>query len=86
MDLLIETKGIIKKLFLKRRIGGKHTEEKNCLRWIKNLPPVKHKEVIREWQECIKEGIVLRSIKTGELHVSLNPRKLKEIHEIIKEE
>ena len=78
-----ETKRILKNLFGKRRIGGKHTEEKNCLRWIKNLEPEKHKLILKEWQECIKEGFILKEIKTGEFHVSLNPRKLKEIHEII---
>lgn len=83
IEISEETKRILKNLFSKRRIGGKHTEEKNCLRWIKDLSPEKHKVVLKEWQECIKENLILKEIKTGEFHVSINPRKLKEIHEII---
>ncbi|MBS3171567.1 hypothetical protein J4449_03075 [Candidatus Woesearchaeota archaeon] len=41
-----------------------HTEEKNCLRWIKDLSPEKHKLVLKEWQECIKESLILKEIKT----------------------
>ena len=83
IELSENTKDIIRKLYHKKRIGGKHTEEKNCLKWIKNLSREKHKLVLEEWQECIKEELILREIKTGEFHVSLNPRKLKAIHEII---
>lgn len=83
LELSEETKRILKNLFRKKRIGGKHTEEKNCLRCIKNLEPKKHQLVLKEWEECIQEELILKEIKTGEFHVSLNPRKLKEIHEII---
>ncbi len=84
MILSKETIAILRSLLNKRRIGGKHTEEKNCLRWIKNLPPDQHRHVSREWEQCVREGLVLRYIKTGENHVSLNPRRLKEIYELIK--
>lgn len=83
LELSEETKDILRRLYRKRRIGGKHTEEKNCLRGIKNLKPEIYKLVLKEWQECINEGLILKEIKTGEFHVSLNPRKIKEIHEII---
>lgn len=83
LELSEETKEIIRNLYNKKRIGGKHTEEKNCLKIIKNLKPDRHKKIIREWKFSIKEEIVLREIKTGEFHVSLNPRKIKEIHEIM---
>ncbi len=83
LELSEGTKDIIRKLYHKKRIGGRHTEEKNCLRWIKDLSPEKHKLVLKEWQECIKEGLILKEIKTGEFHVSINPKKIKEIHEII---
>lgn len=83
IELSEETKIILRRLYRKKRIGGKHTEEKNCLRCIKNLRLDKYKLVLKEWQECIIEELILREIKTGEFHVSLNPRKLKEIHEII---
>ena len=83
LELSEGTKDIIRKLYHKKRIGGRHTEEKNCLRWIKDLSPEKHKLVLKEWRECIKEGLILKEIKTGEFHVSINPKKIKEIHEII---
>ncbi len=83
LELSEDTKDIIRNLYKKRRIGGRHTEEKNSLRRIKNLQPDRHKLVLEEWQKCIKEGLILREIKTGEFHVSLNPRKIKEIHEIM---
>jgi|TARA_B100001971_G_C17897879_1_gene386443 hypothetical protein len=77
-------RAILRKLFNKKRIGGKHTEEKNCLRWIKNIPPKLQKEVYREWKSCINQGLIIREMKTGEFHVSLNPRKLMEIYKLIK--
>ena len=78
------TKAILRKLFNKKRIGGKHTEEKNCFRWIKNIPPKLQKKVYKEWKSCINKRLIIREIKTGEFHISLNPRKLKEIYELIK--
>ena len=78
------TKAILRRLFNKKRIGGKHTEEKNCFRWVKNLPPKVRRQVYREWKMCVGGGLVLREIKTGEFHVSLNPRKLGEVLEMIK--
>jgi len=64
LELSEGTKDIIRKLYHKKRIGGRHTEEKNCLRWIKDLSPEKHKLVLKEWQECIKESLILKEIKT----------------------
>lgn len=83
MDYNEHTISILRRLFNKERIGGRHTEEKNCLRWVKNLPPKEYKQTIKDWERCIKDGLVIRLKKTGELHVSLNPRMLKEIHELI---
>jgi len=79
-----ETRRILESLLNKRRIGGKHTEEKNCLRKIKNLSPEEKSIVLKEWKWCINQELILRLPKTGEWHVSLNPRKLKEVYEIIK--
>ncbi|MBI2670556.1 hypothetical protein HYX18_01060 [Candidatus Woesearchaeota archaeon] len=84
LEISGETASILRSLLNKERIGGRHTEEKNCLRWIKNLHPKKRREVLKEWEKCVKEGLVLRLIKTGENHVSLNPRRLKEIYQLIK--
>ena len=79
-----ETRRILRKLYNMKIIGGKHTEEKNCLKRIKNLSNEEHKLVLKEWDNCIKDGLILKSIKTGDFHVSINPRKLKELHELIK--
>jgi len=83
MELSKETIFIIRKLYNKRRIGGKHTEEKNCFRALNGLDKQKKKEIIEEWTFCINSGMIIREMKTGEWHVSLNPRKLKEINEIL---
>jgi len=76
---------ILRRLLNKNRIGAKHTEEKNVFRWIKNLPPHERHDAIYVWERIIKqEQLVLRCKKTGENHISLNPKKLTEIYQIIK--
>ena len=83
MDALSpHTNDILRKLFRKKRIGCKHTEEKNCFRSVKNLSDEEQRLVYEEWVMCINEGLVLRMKKTGEWHVSLNPRMLKEIRRL----
>lgn len=79
-----ECKSILRRLLNKRRIGGKHTEEKNVLRWLKNLPPKRQKQAKEDYEQCVKEGLILRMKKTNQKHVSLNPKKLKEIYELVK--
>jgi len=37
-------KAILRRLNNKNRIGAKHTEEKNVLRWLKNIPPPRKKK------------------------------------------
>ena len=85
MDL---KKTILKKLFRHRIIGGKHTPEERMIRyktkWLQ-------KEEIAEFDEAyryaINEQLILRIKKrTGkgsDWHISLNPRKLKEIYDLI---
>lgn len=86
MELSAETIDIIRNLFRKRRIGNKHTEEKNCLRWLKNLPKDKQKIIREEWEGLVKAGWIIRMIKAGELHVSLNPRFIGEIMQVVEHE
>jgi len=69
-------KAILKKLFRHRYIGGRHTEIRNAM---KGFPPPLLKEVKEEIKNLIKEGYLLSKISTGEIHISLNPRKLNEI-------
>ena len=64
--------------------GGKHTELKNLLKAIpKHLRGEKvTNEAIRE---LIKLEFLLSKPSTGEVHVSLNPRKTGEIKKFIEE-
>ncbi|MBI3033477.1 hypothetical protein HYY69_08440 [Candidatus Woesearchaeota archaeon] len=79
----VEIKAILRRLFNQKRIGGRHTEEKNCLKCMKYLPRDAQKLVYEDWETCIKNEWILRKKSTGEWHVSLNPEKLGEIlHEI----
>ncbi|MDP7282456.1 MAG: hypothetical protein QF475_02365 [Candidatus Undinarchaeales archaeon] len=62
--------------------GGCHTEERNML---KILP--RHSIGTKRVRTAVKElynlGFILRMKKTNELHVSLNPRKKKEIYHFL---
>lgn len=77
------TKDMLRCLFNKRQIGGKHTQEANLFRRIRHLPRDEQSAILDDWENCIKSGLVLRLKKTGEWHISINPEKLKEILEII---
>lgn len=71
-----------------RYIGGKHTPEdkliKSKTKW---LPAEERKEFRKEYKRLINERHIIRSKKrTGkgfDWHISLNPRKLKEIYNLI---
>jgi hypothetical protein len=39
---------------------------------------------LEDWAWCKKQGFLLKKQKPTRMHVSLNPRKLKEIYLIIK--
>ncbi|HHE36406.1 MAG TPA: hypothetical protein ENL16_01160 [Candidatus Woesearchaeota archaeon] len=65
--------------------GASHTEEKNLF---KRFP--KHirgtKQVKKALEELYKLGFINKYKKTGEIHVSLNIRKKKEIEAFLEEE
>ncbi len=86
MELGEGVKHILYGLHRKRRIGGKHTEERNVLRFFNTYTAEQQKKVLSDWDYCIKEGFVLRVKKTGEWYVSLNPRRLKEIQAFVEGE
>jgi hypothetical protein len=75
-------KAILKKLFRHRYIGGRHTEIRNAM---KSFPPQLLKEVKEEIKNLIKEGYLISKMSTGEIHISLNPRKLNDIRKEIEE-
>ncbi len=76
-------KTILRRLLNKRRIGGKHTEEKNVFRFAKNLSREEQKQLEEDYKWCIKAEWIILKKSTGEVHISLNPRKLKEILEAV---
>jgi len=76
---LVQQKILRKLMAMKPHKWGKsHTEEKNL---VKGLPS--HLRGTKTVEKAIKElyqnGFLIRIIKTGEWHVSLNPKKKKEI-------
>ena len=80
---LIQQKILRKLMAMKPHKWGKsHTEEKNL---VKGLP--KHLRGTKVVDKAIKElyqtGFIIRLKKTGEWHVSLNPRKKQEIYRFL---
>lgn len=76
-------KKLLGKLYRRRYFGGKQTEEKSVLRSIRQLPRNEQKQALKDWDWRKKQGIVISWLKTHEVRVSLNPKKLKEIDELI---
>ena len=83
VELSENCKKLLRKLYNRRCFGGKHTDEKNVLRAIKHLPREEQKRAFEDWKWCKNQGLVIVRLKTNEVHVSLNPRRLKEIDELI---
>ncbi|MBI2141863.1 hypothetical protein HYU15_00035 [Candidatus Woesearchaeota archaeon] len=75
---------MLSRLLNRRICGGKHMPEVIVKSWIKHLPKQERKDSVRSWEACKKEGLVLFKPKPGEMHVSLNPKRLNQIEEIIK--
>lgn len=74
---------IIRKLARHRIIGGKHTSIENIP---KGMPKDLRKTVLEEVKQLIREGIIIAHPTSYGMQVSLNPRKIKEIKEILEEE
>jgi hypothetical protein len=79
---------VIRTLDSKRIIGHKHIPEDKLLNQkIKWLKREERKQFEKEYKELINRGLIIRLKKrTGkdyDWHISLNPRKLKEINEMI---
>jgi hypothetical protein len=82
-------KAMIMFMLNKRYIGGKHfPEDKLVNSRTKWLQKEELKEFEKEYKELINTQFILKTKKrTGkgyDWHVSLNPRKLKEMYELIK--
>ena len=85
IEISQQVKNVLKFLMIKKVIGRKHTEETHIIKKFKHLLPQQRKIAMRNWQRCIKEGLVLQKKSTGAIHISLNPRKIKEIKGLIDE-
>jgi hypothetical protein len=46
---------------------------------------VSDKEIEHAMKYLVNQGIIQIAIKTKEPHVSINPRKMKEVHRILRE-
>jgi len=71
---------ILKKLFLSRRIGGKHLPFRFV---IQGLPNRFHNLSKKLAKKMVSEGLLLSKISTGEEHISINPSRTKEVIEIV---
>ena len=73
---------ILRKLFRRRVIGGKHTAIEHLT---KGLPKHVVGEAKNAVDDLIKEGLILSKSTSYGLQVSLNPEKIDEISRIIEE-
>jgi len=82
-------KAIITIMLSKKIIGSKHTPEdkliKSKTQW---LSKEEYNEFDKEYRKAINEQLILkikkRTGKGSDWHISLNPRKLKELYEMIR--
>lgn len=85
-DVELVKRSVLKKLFHFKKIGGSHTAIFNL--W-GGLPDnltrnKKGQKIIKEAiDELIKSEFLLSKPSTGEIHVSINPRKIKEVKELL---
>jgi len=73
---------IIEKLYRLKYIGGRHTQMKNIHKGMKGIS---EKELEKAVTYLVNKGIIQIHIKTKETHVSINPKKMKEVHKILGE-
>ena len=73
---------IVEKLYRLKYIGGRHTEIRNISKGMKGLSD---KEIEHAIKYLKNKGIIQIHIKTKEKHVSINPKKMKEVHRILGE-
>lgn len=78
LNLLQKT--IVRKMYLDKIIGGKHTAVENLK---KGFPSHLRGDVDDEIKELIKDGFILPKITNYGLQVSLNPRMILEIERIL---
>jgi len=73
---------ILRKLYRRRVIGGKHTAVEHLTKGLPRHAAGAAKEVVKE---LIKEGFIISKPTSYGLQVSLNPEKIDEISKIVEE-
>ncbi|MBW2989220.1 hypothetical protein KY358_02770 [Candidatus Woesearchaeota archaeon] len=73
---------ILRKLFRRRVIGGKHTAIEHLT---KSLPGHVAGDAKKAIKDLIKEGLILSKPTSYGLQVSLNPQRIDEISRMIEE-
>jgi len=81
-ELMDVAKIILRKLYRRRIIGGKHTAVEHLTKGLPKHVVGSAKEVVKE---LIKEGFILPKKTSYGLQVSLNPEKIDEITRIIED-
>jgi len=71
---------ILRKLFRRRVIGGKHTAIENLT---KGLPKHKIGDAKKAVDNLIKKNFILSKHTSYGLHVSLNPEKIEKIYSLL---
>jgi hypothetical protein len=78
LDRTGERNLLLRRLFRRRVIGGKHLPEVLVLSWVKHASKQCQRQAMEDYEEGVKAGIIRRYRHTGEWHVSINPNKLQE--------
>lgn len=71
---------ILNKLKRHRYIGGRHTDIVNVR---KGAPQKYYKQINKQVEKLIREGIIIIKVTAYGKHISLNPRLMKEINDFI---
>ncbi len=73
---------LLKKMFLNRYIGGRHTDETSVLR---GFPKHDLKKFRKALKGLVRLNLVIEYKSTGQTHVSINPVLIRDIKKIMKE-
>ena len=78
---------ILRKLINLGKVGGSHTSVFNLNKGLPNHirgNKKGQKDIKQAVKELLNENLLLSKPSTGEQHVSINPRKIKEIKDFLK--
>jgi len=73
---------IIKKLVRHRVWGTYHIDENDVH---KGMPPELRKDIMKELDRMVKEGLIIRFPHSGKRKVFLNPNRRKEFEDLVTE-